>query len=134
MIDDAVNMGSLPALERLVQFAGARHRMITNNVANLDTPGFRPLDVSVQAFQAQLAEAVDTGREPVDSPQVEFTRGGVVLHPDPAGANILFHDDNDRSLERTMQDLAENFMTFRVASELLRSRLDLINTAIREHI
>ncbi len=33
-----------------------------------------------------------------------------------------------------MQALAENFMTFRLAAELLRSRFDLINTAIRERI
>ena len=33
-----------------------------------------------------------------------------------------------------MQDLVENFMTFRFASEMLRSRYALLNTAIRERI
>ncbi len=144
MIDGLTNAGAIPVLQRLLEFAGQRHRVIVNNIANLDTPGFRPVDVSVRAFQDQLGEAVDARRERhglaggrlnlENSPQVEFDRIGVTLHPEPIGANILFHDGNDRDLERTMQDLAENFMTFRLAVDLLRSRFDLINTAIRERI
>ncbi len=144
MIDGLTNAGAIPVLQRLLEFAGQRHRVLVNNIANLDTPGFRPVDVSVRAFQDQLGEAVDARRERhglaggrlnlEDSPQVEFDRIGVTLHPEPIGANILFHDGNDRDLERTMQALTENFMTFRLAADLLRSRFDLINTAIRERI
>ena len=61
-------------------------------------------------------------------------RGGLVLHPEAMGANVLFHDRNDRDVERIMQELVENFMTFRFAADLLKSRFDLINTAIRERI
>ena len=144
MIDGLTNGGAIPVLQRLLEFAGQRHRVIVNNIANLDTPGFRPVDVSVRAFQEQLGEAVDARRARhglaggrlnlEDSPQVEFDRIGVTLHPEPIGDNILFHDGNDRDLERTMQALAENFMTFRLAADLLRSRFDLINTALRERI
>ena len=138
MIQNLTSGDALPVLERLVQFAGQRHRLIVNNIANLDTPGFRPADVSVRGFQEQLGEAIDEGRQtgraaqPPDSSEVEFRSGGLQLHPEPAGENILFHDDNDRDLDRTMQDLVENFMTFRAASELMRSRFDLINSAIAE--
>ena len=140
MIDAVANADALPVLERLLQFAGQRHRLIVNNIANFDTPGFRPADVSVEAFQEQLAEAIDDRRarggplEIKDSAQVELTPTGIELYPEPVGRNLLFHDGNDRDLERTMQDLAENFMTFRFAAELLRSRFDLVNTAIRERI
>ena len=56
------------------------------------------------------------------------------LRPDDSRQNILFHDRNDRDAERITQSLVENFMTFRMASELLRNRYNLINTAIRERI
>ena len=125
-------------------FAGHRHRLIVNNIANFSTPGYRAMDVSVDAFQAQLGEAVDARRkdhgasggelELRDSRMIKYDSVGITLHPEPIGQNILFHDRNDRDLERTMQDLAENFMTFRVAADLLRSRMALLNTAIRERI
>ena len=138
MIQNLTTGDALPVLERLVQFAGQRHRLIVNNIANFDTPGFRPANVSVRGFQEQLGEAIDEARQsggvvqPQDSAEVEFQPDGLRLHPEPAGENILFHDHNDRDLERTMQDLVENFMTFRAASELIRSRFDLINSAIAE--
>lgn len=131
MINGLTNAGALPVLERLVQFAGARHRLIVSNIANLDTPGYRPVDVSVKGFQSALGEAIDE-RRAHPRPGAELDR--IELAPEPVGENILFHDGNDRDLERTMQHLVENFMTFRFASEMLRSRFDAINTAIRERI
>ncbi|MHC4127439.1 MAG: flagellar basal body rod protein FlgB [Planctomycetota bacterium] len=127
MIDDVLNSEALPVLERLARFAGARHRLITNNIANFDTPGYRPADLSVSAFQKQLAETVDQRRSGHQPAEIE-------LEPEPKAENILFHDGNDRDLERTMQDLVENFLTFRLANELMHSRFNLINTAIRERI
>ena len=144
MIDGVTNAGAIPALERLLQFAGGRHRVIVNNIANLDTPGFRPVDVSVDAFQSRLGEAVDRSRNTngnaggelqiQSGDGIEFAPNGMVLHPTPRGDNILFHDGNDRDPEKLMQSLVENFMTFRAASDLLRNRFDLINTAIRERL
>ncbi len=144
MIDGVTNGDSIPVLEKMVQFAGQRHRLIVNNIANFSTPGYRAMDVSVEAFQAQLGDAIDARRKRHgntggelnlrDSRMVQITSTGIDLNPEPIGRNILFHDRNDRDLERTMQDLAENFMTFRLATDLLRSRMALINTAIRERI
>ncbi len=143
MIDGVTNTEGLPVLERLVQFAGQRHRLIVNNIANFDTPGYRPLDVSVQDFRTQLGEAIDERRvsahrggslEIEDSAQIEFRAGSMTLHPTPIGDNILFHDGNDRDLDRTMQDLVENFLTFRMATELMRSRYDILRSAIAERV
>ena len=33
-----------------------------------------------------------------------------------------------------MQDLVENFLAFRLASELIRNRFDTLNTAISERV
>ncbi len=143
MIDGVTNSDGLAVLERLVQFAGQRHRLIVNNIANYDTPGYRPTDVSVADFQEHLGEALDQNRrsgrsdralELKNTDQVEFSPGSITLHPTPVGRNILFHDGNDRDLERTMQDLVENFLTFRMATELLRNRLDLVNSVIAERV
>jgi len=144
MIEGVTNADAIPVLQRLMQFAGARHRVITNNIANIDTPGFRPEDLSVEAFQSNLREAIDERRqrhgnsggslalEDTDDVQVHAQR--LEVDPQPAGENILFHDQNDRDLERTMQALVENFTVFRTAAQLLRSRLEIVNTAIRERI
>jgi flagellar basal body rod protein FlgB len=47
---------------------------------------------------------------------------------------VLFHDRNNRDLERLMQGLAENTTTYRVAADLLRSRYDVLRTAISQRV
>jgi len=140
VIDGLTNGGAIPVLERMVQFAGQRHRIISNNIANLSTPDFRPVDVSVSAFRENLGRAIDARRaghgnaggelKIADSNEVQLHRDGMTLTPNPSGDNILFHDGNDRDLDRTMQDLVENFMAFRAASQFMRKQFDTLNTAI----
>lgn len=144
LINGLTNSTAIPVLERLMQFAGQRHRIITNNIANLSTPGFRPADVSVTDFQRQMAEAIDQRRNTgasthgdlklASTSEVAVSPDGMTLRPRPSAENIMFHDENDRDVERTMQGLVENFMTFRATAQLLRSRYEALGAAIRERI
>jgi len=144
MIDGLTNADAIPVLERMLQFAGRRQLLLAHNIANLDTPGFRPVDVSVDAFRAELGRAVEVRRRltgngggplPLRSTsEVKVRAGGLELRPRPIGDNILFHDRNDRDPERLTQAMVENFLVFRTAAELIRNHFDLLNTAIRERI
>lgn len=140
-IDSLVNADALPVLERVSQFAARRQDIIAHNITNASTPNFRPKDVSVRDFQKSLSEAIDerrarTGGTRGDLP-MRTTRevrlaagGGLELRPTTFGDNILFHDRNNRDLERLMQDMVENLTAFRVAGDLLKSRLQLLKSAI----
>jgi flagellar basal-body rod protein FlgB len=143
MIDGVTNSGAIPVLERLMQFTEQRHRLITNNIANFSTPGFRPADVSVATFQKQLGEAVELRRNQngpsgdlhvQDTAEVEIEPDRLTLHPQATGENILFHDGNDRDVERTMQAMVENLMTYRMAGQFLKNRFELLTVAIREKL
>jgi len=141
MIDGMLGSTNLPALERSLQYMAARQRLLAGNIANIETPGYRPTDVAPAAFQQALRDALD--QERVDkrgglafdeSAPVAFNESGTELKPQVLAENIMFHDGNDRSVERLMQKMQENVYSFRLASQLLRNQFDLINTAIRERM
>lgn len=145
LINQLTNAGAIPTLEAMVRFSGRRQALIAHNVANMDTPGFQRMDVSVEDFQSRLGDAVERRREKFgghrgelefqSTREVERSADGTLrLNPRPMGRNVMFHDRNNRDLERTMQDLVENVATFRVASELLKSRVDVLNSAISERV
>lgn len=141
MMDGFLGGSSLPALERSLQFMSARQRLLAGNIANIETPGFRPTDVSPAAFQQALQDALEQDKVDGqgslafdDSAPVSFSPEGTQLKPEILAENIMFHDGNDRSMERLMQKVQENVYSFRVASQLLRNQFDLINTAIRERM
>ena len=138
--------GAIPALEAMARFSAARQRLIADNVANLDTPGYRPLDADPKAFQEQIGRAIDARRsnsEAVGSgpltlqnrgPMRQLRDGEVVLDPAALNENLMFHDKNDRNLERIMQDVSENLLAFKAATQLMRNRFRMIEMAISERI
>lgn len=139
MIDGLLNTSTLPVLERSLQFMSARQRLLAGNLANAETPGFRPVDVDPRAFQAALRDSLEEGRIDSrgslvldDSAPVAFGPGGTELRPEVLAENVLFHDGNDRSMERLMQKVTENVYAFRMAAQMLRGQFDTLNTAIRE--
>lgn len=144
-IDGLLNADAFPVLERVSQFAARRQELLAHNIANLSTPNFRPADVSVRDFQASLSDAVDrrraaTGGVRGDLPlqstrEVAVEQGGrIALRPTTPGNNILFHDRNNRDLERLMQEMVENLTAFRVAGDLMRNRMQLMQSAIAERV
>jgi flagellar basal-body rod protein FlgB len=148
-IDGLVNSDSTPVLEAAAQFAARRQGVLVHNIANFSTPQFQQKTLSVQAFQDRLAEAVDDRRKRFggnrgdlqirDSQEVRSVRdasGQIRLEVTPGtpSGNILFHDRNNRDLERSMADLAETVASFRVATDLFRTRMQLLQSAISERV
>lgn len=144
MMNEMFNSGAMPVLERLVQFTGARHGVIADNIANLSTPYYRPKDLSIEKFQKQLRRAVDQRRATptptegelrlTDTREFRFHDDRLEAHAQPLDENIMFHDRNNRDLERIMQDLAENTLAHNAGMELLKSEFDLLKMAIRENL
>ncbi len=146
-IDGLVNGDSLPVLEASAQFAARRQSVLVHNIANFSTPNFQQTTLSVENFQATLADAVaERRRRPgAGGGDLNLSGNGEVrtvrdasgqtrleVKPTTPSGNILFHDRNDRDLERSMADLAETVASFRVATDLFRTRIQLLQSAITE--
>jgi flagellar basal-body rod protein FlgB len=142
---DVINSGALPTLEAMIRFSGQRHRVIASNIANISTPNYLMQDVSPQAFQKQLSTALEQRRAetggmhgalnlPATEEVTQNPDGSLQMTPEQSVGGILFHDRNNRDLEHLMKDQAENFGVYRVATELLRSRMQQIRDAIGERV
>ncbi len=144
-IGDILNSGAMPTLEAGMQFAAQRQRLLAHNIANISTPDFRPVDLSIKEFRATLADAIDRRREATGGEQgplelkktseIEMVAGRTLrFTPKTPSGNVLFHDRNNRDLERLMADQAETVAAYRAASDLLRSRFALLKTAISQRV
>lgn len=139
-IPNVVNRDALPVLEKVAAYTEARHRMLTENIANIDTPGYRTKHLDTATFQEALGKALTRRAEdPSGAFKLPATRefhedasGGLVVTPveEPA-ENILFHDGTNARLERQMAMLAENALMHQAATELLRTQFDTLRRAIR---
>ena len=134
------NRGAVPALINTLAFTEARHRMLAENIANWQTPGYKAKDLDVPAFQAALREALDEKGRDAGKPFVvrntpQFgTESDGRLRVSPTDAppgNVLFHDGTNASIDRMMTDLADNAMVHQAATQLLKGYFDAVRKAIR---
>ena len=129
LIEGLMNRGNGALLEQVVNFASQRHKLILDNIANVDTPGYRQKDLSVERFSSMLRQRVDERR-----------RTGSASFDDMSSSvenpvrGILFHDGNNRSMEQLATDIARNAMMHNLAIELLRKQFQQMDMALREKV
>jgi flagellar basal-body rod protein FlgB len=133
---------SLPVLEQVVSFTQARHGVLAGNIANIDTPGYKSRDLSVETFQSRLKEAVDARRQTAESPSYAIN---AQLAGQPTGEgkenwkqvsgvkdDILFHDDHDVSLERQVTEISKNQSRHNLALTIMNAQFRLLRAAVTE--
>jgi flagellar basal-body rod protein FlgB len=114
-------MGTTPLinfLERFLNVTSDRQSLVVNNMANIDTPGFRTRDVN---FRAELDRAVGSSEQASMAP-VAHTVSGLLQRP----------DGNDVSMDREGLLLAETQMQFRIGIQFIRSEFHRLVQAINE--
>jgi flagellar basal-body rod protein FlgB len=129
LIEGLMNRGNGALLEQVINFASQRHKLLLDNIANVDTPGYRQKDLSVERFSSLLSERVNERRR---SGSASFE--DIEMKSDNPAAGILFHDRNNRSMEQLATDLAKNAMMHNLAIELLRKQFTQMEMALKEKV
>jgi flagellar basal-body rod protein FlgB len=142
MMERLFNRGSLPALESMLSFAVARHRVIADNIANVDTGGYRARDLSVGDFRRAMARAYEAQRGPgagawtlERSRSVSPEGSGVRAEARPAAdAGILKPGGNNVDLEVEMGRLVQNQSLHVFAAGLLSHQFLMLREAVAERV
>jgi len=138
MIEEILNRLGNPAIDKMLSFTEARHRVIAENVANIDTPGYRTKQLDPSLFQRALRRAIEAQkREPDAAMTLDQTsqfreRGGhLVVTPslEPT-ENLLFHDGTNARIEREMSELASNTMMHQLSVEFLNNHYRMLKRSI----
>jgi len=128
-INKLINEGNAPLLERMLEFTAARHKLIGENIVNVDTPGYQQKDLSVEKFHELLRDRVDRRRT---APQGSVDFKDVKMEIENPRRGILFHDGNNRTMETMMSDLSKNALMHNMVVEMLRRQYSSMETALKE--
>lgn len=111
----------LPArvLERALDAASLRHRVLSHNIANVDTPGFKRYRVD---FETELARALAAGQDP------DRVRPAVVRETDSTGRP----DGNNVDIEAELVKLAENQIWYAALTRQISDHFARLRTVIYE--
>jgi flagellar basal-body rod protein FlgB len=106
-------------LTRLMQVSDIRHRVVSQNLANVNTPGYQRLKVE---FEEELA------RELLEGADAELTQDPVVAADTSLPARA---DGNNVDIDLEIGELQRNSMLYQTYAQLLASQFATMRMAIR---
>lgn len=126
-------------LELSTRVRAARHEVLSANIANADTPGFRPRDLDFKSLMQSALEAKDADLRPSDrrvdplSPSAQDLQSMVYEpeYPDNRHGEERL-DGNSVSLDRQMALMTENSLAYEASLTLLSRALAGLRYAIGE--
>lgn len=134
----------MEALSRFLDVDVARNKLITANVANIDTPGFRTRDLDFRA-ELRRARVLERSGELGAETEMEsesgsgiFSYASDVAHAPAAYVPVVRRvrgllerpDGNNVNVERESMLLAEGQMKFNLGIQLLKDEFHSISQAI----
>lgn len=127
--------GTISTLSRSLDLRARKHEMILNNVANADTPNYKPFAMNVEEVLQQDAQAGPTARmQRTDEQHLP----GQPLPDDPPSPSALRSDDSlllrgDRNgvdIDAEMTALAKNSLLYKASAQIVASKFKGLKNAI----
>lgn len=117
-------MPLLGELESFLRLTSAREKIISANMANVDTPGYRTEDID---FQAELGRAMS-----VEAGDERNAAGGMRMEPAVREVPGLVEraDGNNVDLDREALVLSEVQLQYQLGIQLIRDRFHQVLSAI----
>ncbi len=129
---------TLGTLERALDVRLERQNVLAGNVANVDTPGFMPVDLDFGAAMTQALQAAPSGDQGVQELSLEGPRqmhelSEAAVGATPSGAPLVQAegarpglDGNGVDLDRTMVAMAENALQYAASAKAAGKKLAIL--------
>jgi flagellar basal-body rod protein FlgB len=122
MIDALFSQPNYLAAKKMLDSTVLRHEAIASNLANVETPNYKRLDVA-PSFETELQQAI-ASRDPQ---QIAATQPELAVDTEATSGRS---DGNTVLLETEMMKLNQNMIEHTLETQLVSSSLQKLRTAI----
>ncbi|MBI1311861.1 hypothetical protein GC176_11260 [bacterium] len=157
MIRSLIQPSTISLLKQIAKFNEQRHEVLAENIARIDTPGYKSRDLPVDAFQQALQKAVGRLTSP-SQPQpsayanslapVEIPSWSTAATPDDSLKSLFsgelfqsqqlpteelgLQDNGKRNIEYEVMEMTRTLMQQSYAMQLINSQYNLLESVISE--
>jgi len=128
--------GTISTLSRSLDLRARKHETILNNVANADTPNYKPFEMDVEAALQKEPQTAESGTMRLTD---EHHLPGRTAADDPESARtsddknplLLRGDQNGVDIDAEMTALAKNSLLYRASAQMVNSKLSGLKNVIK---
>ena len=113
---------SATLLEKMLDVSSIKHKVIANNIANVNTPGYKKMGVS---FSDQLEKALnESSMNKFDTLQPK-----IVISKEDSSETVR-NDGNNVDMDKEVSSLVKNTLTYSIYTQLLAKKYEVVKSAI----
>ncbi|UII57407.1 flagellar basal body rod protein FlgB [Cytobacillus spongiae] len=121
---------TITTLESALNYSATKQKVISQNIANVDTPNYKAKDVS---FKAELQGAMDSFHaNRTDHRHFEFSSNGSTNSTIVTKKNVAYNENgNSVDMDKEMSDLATNQIYYNALVERINGKFSSLQNVIR---
>jgi len=131
MFDNTINL-----LGNSLDLRAQRHKLLSSNIANQETPGYRAVDINFEQEMKKAEGALPSGQPLAATNANHISTGGRAGQAAPVVVDRVTdlegYDRNSVGVEAEMARLSENTIMYKTSAQLLKYKFSLLMTAIKE--
>ena len=109
-------------LEKMLDVSSIKHKVIANNIANVNTPGYKKMEVN---FAGQLEKALkEDSMNKFDTLQPK-----IVISKEDTSETVR-NDGNNVDMDKEVSSLVKNTLSYNIYTQLLAKKYEGIKSAI----
>jgi len=115
----SLQISQFDLLSQAIEFTQQNHRVISQNIANVNTPNYQTRELNFQQFLERV-ESTRTGQN-----------GSVRYEVGVAEGLVERADGNNVDLDTELASIKRNDLIFQTLAQLMGTKLDVMKAAIR---
>jgi flagellar basal-body rod protein FlgB len=116
---------SFKVLQNIIQATDARQKVLSSNIANSDTPGFKAKDVKFGNLLEKEVKLLTTDPKHIGRSKSSSLNGKMVVEKNPS-----WGDKNNVELSAEVAKMTENALLHDAAIKILNSKMKMFKAAI----
>ncbi len=123
--------GSLDKIGRGLDASWAKNEVISSNIANVDTPGYKKKKAVFGDLLNDELSSATLKTTHAKHMQIDKDTKGIIISRDLSTANMRT-DENNVNIDEEMSDLAKNQIYYNVLSQRATGEINKLRSAIQE--
>ncbi|MEK5443138.1 MULTISPECIES: flagellar basal body rod protein FlgB [unclassified Fredinandcohnia] len=122
---------TIHSLEKALDYSALRQKVISNNIANVDTPNYKAQDVSFKNLLANETESQMRANR-TNEKHIEFTSSKRSNNPLIAKNDTAYnHNGNNVDIDKEMALLAENQIYYNAITQRISGKFNTLKTVVK---
>ncbi len=126
---------TMATLQKSLNAGSLRHKVLTSNIANIDTPNYKAFEVVMEDARKHNVRA----KRPINLVRTQpqhlsgrhSSSSPIKIKTVDSSGNNFRADGNTVDLDRTMGKLAENTLLYRTAAQIIKKKFQGLKNAIQ---